>query len=53
MFSPILLSPLKLKDKYVVTAPYYMDCPNPTEPDIKFTLFLVDSKKYLNVEIRY
>ena len=34
MFSPILLSPLKLKDKYVVTAPYYMDCPNPTEPEL-------------------
>jgi hypothetical protein len=37
MFSPILLSTLKLKDKYVVTGPYYMDFPNPTEPDLIIT----------------
>jgi len=30
--------PSKQKAKYFVTGPYYMDCPNPTEPDLHFTL---------------
>jgi hypothetical protein len=37
------------KAKYHVTGPYYMNCPNPTESDIKFICFHYIHYKYYKI----